>query len=483
MEEQSNDNATSDENFADLIDQYGVRSGENIRIGEKIKGKVIDVGKEELFVDTGTKVDGVVDLKELLDESGEMPYRKGDTIELFVVAADEGEIRLSRALAGVGGRHLLEEAHRSQMPIEGKVVETCKGGFRVQVLQRRAFCPVSQMDLAYIENAEDYVGETHRFVITRLEEGGKNIVLSRRRILEKEQKEAEKAFFDNLSVGDELQGRVTRLMPYGVFVELIPGVEGMVHISELSWSRLQRPEEVVQAGDTLKVRVLDIAAGERAGSRKIALSVKALEEDPWQGIAERFSIGEKVRGKVTRCAKFGAFVEITPGVEGLVHISEMSYLKRVIKPEEVVQPGDAVDVMIKEIDADQRRVSLSIRDAEGDPWIEVPDQYRVGQRLEGTLEKKEKFGYFVTLRPGVTGLMPKSKIHQAAVPSTVEKCKEGDRLAVLIDEINLTDRKITLRPADAGDAQDWQQYAGGSQGSLGSLGEKLQAALKEKKKH
>jgi small subunit ribosomal protein S1 len=470
-------------NFADLLESYTDGMAESLQVGEKISGKIISIGKDTVYMDTGTKVDGVVDLKELLDESGEMPYRKGDTIELFVVAAGEGEIRLSRALAGVGGRHLLEEAHRSQMPIEGKVVETCKGGFRVQVLQRRAFCPVSQMDLVYIENAEDYVGETHRFVITRLEEGGRNIVLSRRRILEKEQKEAEKAFFENLSVGDELQGNVTRLMPYGAFVELMPGVEGMVHISELSWSRLQRPEEAVHTGDTLKVRVLDIAGGGKAGSRKIALSVKALEGDPWQGLAERFSIGEKVRGKVTRCAKFGAFVEIIPGVEGLVHISEMSYLRRVVKPEEVVQPGDAVDVMIKEIDTDQRRVSLSIRDAEGDPWIEVPDQYRVGQRLEGTLEKKAKFGYFVTLRPGVTGLMPKSKIGQAAVPAAVERCKEGERLAVLIDEINLVDRKITLCPADAGDAQDWQQYAGDSRSSsLGSLGEKLQAALKEKKK-
>ena len=212
------------------------------------------------------------------------------------------------------------------------------------------------------------------------------------------------------------------------------------------------------------------------------MSVKTFEADPWENFAERFSSGEKVRGTVTRCAKFGAFVEITPGVEGLVHISEMSYLKRVVKPEEIVKPGDAVDVMIKEIDADQRRVSLSIRDAEDDPWIEVPQHYRVGQSVEGTLEKKEKFGYFVTLRPGVTGLMPKSKISQAALPAAVEKLKEGDRLPVVIDEINLADRKITLSPADAGHTDNWKQYAGGSQSALGSLGEKLQAALKEKKK-
>ena len=473
---------SDEDNFAEMLKAYTDGMKMAPRVGEKLRCKIISIGKDMLYVDTGTKVDGVVDIKELLDENGELPYRNGDHLELFVVAADEGEIRLSRALSGVGGRHLLEEAYRSQMPIEGKVVETCKGGFRVAVLQRRAFCPVSQIDIKYVENTEDYVGESLYFLITRLEEGGKNIVLSRRRILEKEQKEAQKAFLSDLSIGNELQGTVTRLMPYGVFVELIPGVEGMVHISELSWSRLQRPEEVISAGDVLNVKVIDIAEAETSAGRKIALSVKALGDDPWKNLTKRFSIGEKVRGKVTRCAKFGAFVEITPGVEGLVHISEMSYLRRVVKPEEIVQTGESVDVMIKEIDLDQRRVSLSILDAEGDPWIEVPNDYRVGQNLEGTLEKKEKFGYFVALRPGVTGLMPMSKIRQAAVPAAVEKSKAGDRIAVVIDEINLADRKITLRPADAGSDENWQQYAGSPQSSIGSLGEKLQAALKEKKK-
>ena len=476
---ESNEN---NDNFANLLESYTSGMTEGLEIGERVSGKIISIGKDAVYLDTGTKVDGVVDIKELLDENGKMPYQQGDTIELFVVSADEGEIRLSRALSGVGGAHLLQEAHRSQMPIEGKVVETCKGGFRVEVLKRRAFCPVSQMDIKYIENTEDYVGETHQFLITRLEEGGKNIVLSRRQILEKEQKEAEKVFFDTLAVGDELRGTVTRLMPYGAFVELIPGVEGMVHISELSWSRLAQPGEVVQAGDELQVRVIDMAEGKSPASRKIALSVKALEGDPWTDLSERFTSGEKVRGKVTRCAKFGAFVEISPGVEGLVHISEMSYLRRVVKPEEVVKPGEAVDVMIKEIDLDKRRVSLSIRDAEGDPWIEVPDHYRVGQRVEGTLEKKENFGYFINLRPGVTGLMPKSKINQSAVPSAIEKYKEGDRLPVVIDEINPSKRKITLSPEDAGNADDWKEYTGSAQTSLGSLGEKLQAALKEKKK-
>ena len=469
-------------NFADLLDSYTDGMNESLQVGEKVKGKIISIGKDTVYLDTGTKADGVVDLKELLDDNGEMPYEKGDTVELFVVAVDEGEIRLSRAISGVGGRHLLEEAYRNRMPIEGKVVETCKGGFRVQMLERLAFCPVSQIDIKYVENTEGYVGETYHFLITRLEEGGRNIVLSRRQILEKEQKEAEEAFIGNLSVGDELTGSVTRLMPYGVFVELIPGIEGMVHISELSWKRLDRPEDAVQAGDTLQVKVIDIAEGKSPTSPKIGLSAKALVADPWTDLADRFSPGEKVRGTVTRCAKFGAFVEILPGVEGLVHISEMSYLRRVVKPEEVVQSGDAVDVMIKEIDLNQRRVSLSIRDAEGDPWIDVPDRYKVGQRLEGTLEKKEKFGYFVNLRPGITGLMPRSKISQAAVPSAIEKHKVGDRLPVVIDEINPGERKITLSPGDAGSADDWQKYAGGPQGSLGSLGEKLQAALKEKKK-
>lgn len=482
MTDNSNENRENEENFADLIESYSDRMSESIRIGEKIKGEIISIGKQFIFIDTGTKIDGVVGKEELLDENGEMPYKTGDVIELYVVSVDESEIQLSQALSGIGGIHLLEEAYRSRIPVEGRVKETCKGGFHVEVMQRRAFCPVSQMDLKYVETPDDYVGESFLFRITRFEENGKNVVVSRREILEKEQKEAEKVFFDGVAVGSELQGTVTRLKPFGAFVELIPGVEGMVHVSELSWSRLDKPDQAVKVGDDLQVKVIGIETDTKTGRRKIALSAKQLTGDPWDSVTDRFKPGDKIKGKVIRCANFGAFVEIAPGIEGLVHISEMSYTRRVMKPEEIVRPGETVKVMIKGLATENRRISLSIRDAEGDPWIEVPEKYRVGQAVDGRIEKKEKFGYFICLEPGITGLLPKSKIDRAPRPADIERLKEGDTTTVLIDEINSQERKITLSPGDAGETAGWQKYAAAdNHGSLGSLGDKLRAALDAKK--
>jgi small subunit ribosomal protein S1 len=187
-----------------------------------------------------------------------------------------------------------------------------------------------------------------------------------------------------------------------------------------------------------------------------------------------------VKGKVTRCTSFGAFVELFPGVEGLVHISEMSYRKRVLKPEEVVSVGETVPVVVKEIDPAQRRISLSIKDAEGDPWLEVPERYKAGQSLEGILERKEKFGYFISLEPGVTGLLPVSKIRNFHKPSLIEKLKEGDRIPVFIEKINAGERKMTLGPADSEDEENWRRFVKGEEKPSGILGEKLKEALKQK---
>ena len=209
--------------------------------------------------------------------------------------------------------------------------------------------------------------------------------------------------------------------------------------------------------------------------------MKQLTQDPWETAGEQFLEGEKIQGTVTRCANFGAFVEVAPGIEGLVHISEMSYKKRVLKSEDVVTAGETVSVMIKEVDLDKRRLSLSIRDAEGDPWINIAEKYKIGQTVEGLLEKKEKFGYFINLEPGITGLLPKSNLNKAAKPAEFEKLKEGNAIAVMIEAINPGERKITLMPADTADEQNWQSFSDASSKSLGALGEKLQLALEKKK--
>ncbi|UCD79881.1 MAG: 30S ribosomal protein S1 [Desulfobacterales bacterium] len=484
MTENINDHNNAEEkeeSFAALLEAYGPGMKADIRVGDKINGKIITIGKDSVFVDTGTKIDGVVDKAELLDEDQQLSYEEGDMLELYVVAVTEDEIRLSKAISGIGGIEMLKEAYAKAVPVEGKITETCKGGFRVEVLQRKAFCPISQVDINFVEDPSEFVGQTMEFLITTLEEKGKNIVLSRRALLARQQEKSRKEFYKNLTVDSVMEGRVTRIMPYGVFVKLSDGVEGMVHVSELGWSKVDKPEKVVKIGDTVRIKVIGIEPNKKPGLLKISLSMKQLTEDPWDSADRHFREGDKILGKVTRCANFGAFVEVAPGIEGLVHISEMSYMKRVLKPEDIVSVGETVSVIIKEVDMEKRRLSLSIRDAAGDPWIDVEEKFSIGQGLQGVLEKKEKFGFFITLAPGITGLLPKSKISRGQKSSELEKLKEGDSIPVIIEAIDTVKRKITLTPGNTEDERNWQKFAGDDSSAIGSLGEKLSQAITRKK--
>ena len=274
------ENNSEEESFADLFESYSSGMNEDVQIGDKIKGEIISIGRETVFIDTGSKVDGVVDREELLDDNHEFPYKEGDILELYVVSLSGNEIRLSRALSGVRGPHVIENAFDNGVPVEGKVKEECKGGFQVEIMQKRAFCPISQIDLKYVENPDDYVGETYLFLISEFEEDGRNIIVSRRALLEKEQEKTRRQFLEDIDIGAQLEGRVTKLMPYGAFVELIPGTEGMVHLSELSWSRVEKAEDVLKAGDSITVKVVGIDQGKRPGEKKIALSIKQVSGDP-----------------------------------------------------------------------------------------------------------------------------------------------------------------------------------------------------------
>jgi len=474
------------EDFESLFESYMTDMRPDIRVGEKISGEIIVIGQDSVFLNTGSKIDGVVDKSELIDENGEFPYKVGDQLELYVVAAGDGELQLSKAIGSTGSSELLYDALQNKIPVEGKVIETCKGGFKVQVMGKTAFCPISQIDNAYVEKPETYVGVTLEFLIERIEEKGRNVVVNRRKYLERLLAEERKKFLQQVSPGDTVNGKVSKLMPYGAFVELNPGVEGMVHISELSWSRVAEPAEAVSVGDPLPVKILSInEADPKSGGLKISLSAKQVSSDPWETAAERFHAGDKVEGRVTRCADFGAFVEVEPGIEGLVHISEMSHVKRVVKAEDEVSPGDKVAVTIKSVDPAQKRMSLSMKDAEGDPWLNIENRLSVGQTVSGRIEKKADFGYFINLAPGITGLLPKSKIDRAPDPQAIEKLKTDDPIPVKIEAIDSRDKKITLAAADAVDPADIKKYASDDSDrqstGMGSLGDKLQEALKSKK--
>ncbi|MEN6475909.1 MAG: S1 RNA-binding domain-containing protein [Syntrophaceae bacterium] len=474
MSDNPKDQNNSGTAMADLLDAYEKEKKPRVHVGDKIKGEIIAIGKDTVFVDTGTKIDGVVEIEELLDAERNLNYKVGDTLELYVISIRSSGITLSRAISGIGGDHILEEAFEKAVPIEGKVKAQVKGGFEIELIKRRAFCPISQIDLKYVNTPEDYVGQSFEFIITEFEEGGKNIVVSRRALLEQEQQKNKEAYYRDLVVGAVVDGRVIKLMPFGAFVEISPGVEGMVPISEMGWARTEKVEDILAAGQVIKAKIIAFSG------EKITLSLKQVSADPWDTVLERYKPGDKLRGKVMRLSHFGAFVELEPGIEGLVHISEMSYRKRINKPEEVANPGDFVAVMVKDIDTVKKRIALSIKEAEGDPWVDIPTRYPIGKVFEGALEKKEKFGWFITLEPGVTGLLPKSRLDKAPDPGELDKLKPGMSLKIKIEEINPAERKMTLALAETGE-EDWQQFSSGAN-VMNPLAAKLQKAMTKKKK-
>ena len=473
-----------EEDFATMFERYTNGMHQDLRVGDKIRGRIVAVGKESLFVDTGAKADGAVDRSEFEDENGDLTCQTGDEVELYVTRITESEILLSKAVSGEGGIELLRDAQAAEIPVEGKVRETCKGGFHVEILQRRAFCPISQMDLSRIDAPETFVGQQLSFLITRIEEGGRNIVVSRRRLLEGERAAMQREILENLAVGSEWEGHVTRILPFGAFVDISAGIEGLVHVSELSWARVDKPESVVTPGDAVRVKVIGISPEEGKPLPKISLSMKQVADDPWNAAADTIKTGDIVSGTVTNCAAFGAFVSLAPGVEGLVHISELSHGRRINKVTDVVSPGDGVTVRVKDIDPVTRRISLSLKDAGEDPFRRFTEDHPVGSRVTAALEKKETFGYFFQLAAGVTGLLPLSKINQSENRAALEKLKPGDATSLLVGDVDRPRRRISLSTGGGDDAEtNWKGYQARAEdtgGGFHTLADKLKQAMKEK---
>ncbi|MDR2488371.1 MAG: 30S ribosomal protein S1 [Desulfovibrio sp.] len=475
-----------DASFAEMLARHEREEAPQSRLapGQRVSARIVAVTADTIFVSTGSKVDGIVDREEL-EEDGQLSRREGDMLDLYVVTVSPQEVKLSRILRGAGSLTALEEAKEAGLPVEGKVIGQIKGGYAVDIMKRRAFCPSSQIDLRPLGDPETPVGKIYPFLITRLEKNGRNIVVSRRSLLEREQRENRDALLEEIKEGDVREAVVSRLTPFGAFVELAPGVEGLIHLSELSWSRVARADEAVSAGDAVRVKILGIAKEDKGA--RISLSIKQTAGDPWKEVEGRFAAGDILSGRVTRNAPFGAFVEIAPGIEGLVHLSEFSYEKRVIKADEVVAPGDTVSVRIKELDTAKKRISLSMRDVEGDPWGTIGRTLAVDAELTGTVEKHTPFGLFVNLSPGVTGLLPNSVIHASPCRKTLEKLKTGDAVAVRVKEIDEGKRRVSLAPAGeenpAAEEKDWKRHAPKTAPApvVGPLGLALRAAMKKKK--
>lgn len=342
------------EDFASLLAAQSARTSARLTPGQKITGVVIAISGDNVFVDVGLKVDGIMERKDILDVDGKETAGPGDSVEAWVTAITAQEIRLSRSASG-SGVAALEDARDAGLPVEGRVTAVCKGGYTVSVLGKNAFCPGSQMDATFAE-PESLVGQSMDFLVTRVEQRGRNIVVSRRALVERERKENIEKVIASISEGDTIEGAVTRMAPFGAFVELAPGVEGMVHISELSWTRVGSPDEAVSIGETVRAKVLSIKRGEK-GDVRISLSRKQAEGDPWQTAEERFPVGTRVDGKVESRTKFGLFVTIAPGITGLLPNSAIKQAKNSGEFTRL-ESGDSVTLLIQSIDVGSRRISL-----------------------------------------------------------------------------------------------------------------------------
>lgn len=349
-----------DESFADLLEQSLNSQSGRLTPGQKVSAKVLKVSSDWLLIDTGHKGEGFVDLKEFTDPDGGVTVKEGDTISVHFLSSRQGEMRFTTKIGGSGsGSAQLEEAWQAGVPVEGVVEKEIKGGFEIKLAgAARAFCPYSQMSLRRVDNPESVVGSRVSFRITDYSERGRNIVVSRRVLLEEEQQRLKDEARANISEGTTVTGTVTSLQKFGAFVD-IGGIEGLIPISEIGWTRVKDVSDVLSVGQQLQVLIKAI---DREKDR-ISLSLKDTLADPWEEVAKKFPEGSFQSGTVSRLAPFGAFVTLGDGVDGLLHISKLGAGKRLNHPREVIQEGDSVEVKIESIDRENRRLSLALAGA------------------------------------------------------------------------------------------------------------------------
>ena len=394
MSDKTPEETAPDEDFASMLAEYdrahagpGGKQKRGPRPGDTVRGRIVSTSGDSAFIDLGGKAEGILDHTGLRDAEGVLTVQVGDEIEARVVGAEEGQVVLRRVLGHGQKAHAeLQQAFELGVPVEGLVSAVNKGGLEVQVGGARAFCPISQIDLRHVEDGGAFIGQRLQFRVTRFESSGKgrdNIVLSRRALLEEEQRTRAAVTQKRLQPGAVMAGVVTTIKDYGAFVD-IGGIEGMLHVSELGFSRVAHPRDVLAVGQAIEVQVLKIEKSDDPRKRdKVSLSLKSLEQDPWMTVRERFPEGKTVAGTVARVESFGAFVELAPGIEGLVHVSEMGG-NRNAPARTLARVGDKVDVRVQGVDADKRRISLSM-EAAPDGGDEVPEAGRAPQKSFGTL--------------------------------------------------------------------------------------------------
>ncbi|WP_027877334.1 30S ribosomal protein S1 [Meiothermus cerbereus] len=423
------------------------RLEKTVQRGQIVSGKVVLVTNDGVMVDIGARTEAIIPFNQLTEEN--LPeeelknlLKPGDTVTAYVVRADleNGQVVLSKKRAEADQSWVkIQALYEQGEPVMVEVKEKVKGGLVATIEGIRAFLPASQVDLKRTPDLDEYVGQKFLVKIIELNRKKGRIILSRRTVLEAEQKAARSQILASLKEGDIVEGQVVEVTEFGVFVAL-GGVDGLVHRSEITWGRFNHPKDVVQKGQTVKAKVLSVDT-ER---ERVNLSMKALSEDPWLTVSEKHPVGSRLTGKVVGLTQFGAFVEVEPGLEGLIHISELSWVKRPKHPGEILKEGQEVEAQVLRIDPVERRLSLGLKQTQPDPWKSLPDRYPPGTPVKGKVTGLTDFGVFVEIEPGIEGLIHVSELAYERIEKPSEMFKKGDEVEAAILQIDPVEQRISL---------------------------------------
>ncbi len=429
------------ESFAELFEESLSRT--EMRPGSILTGTVVDVTPDFVVVNAGLKSEGVIPVDEFRNHEGEIEVKPGDEVEVALEYVEDGfgETRLSRekALRARSWR-VLEAAFEAGETVTGVINGKVKGGFTVELNEIRAFLPGSLVDVRPVRDTTYLEGKELEFKVIKLDQKRNNVVVSRRAVVEAESSEEREALIASLQEGQTLKGIVKNLTDYGAFIDL-GGIDGLLHITDMSWKRIKHPSEIVEVGDEIDVKVLKF---DRERTR-VSLGLKQMGEDPWEDIARRYPVGSRLFGKVTNLTDYGCFVEIEEGVEGLVHVSEMDWTNKNVAPNKIVQVGDEVEVMVLDIDPERRRISLGMKQCKPNPWDEFSAMHNKGDKIVGTIKSITDFGIFIGLEGGIDGLVHMSDISwNMSDEEAIRNFKKGDEIETTVLAIDPERERISL---------------------------------------
>jgi small subunit ribosomal protein S1 len=427
--------------FGDILNQYEQAHSHKPGAGQGLEGTVVAVNADSVVLDIGMKMEGAIPVAEFKDASGAISVKRGDKILVSIKGRDpEGYYLLSKMkVERPKDWSSLEKAFADKAAIAGTVTGVVKGGLSVDV-GVRAFMPASRSGTKDAAEMEKLVGQEISCRIIKLDVADEDVVVDRRVVLEEEEAREKEKFFENLKEGSTLHGTVRSLTDYGAFVD-IGGVDGLLHVADISWGRVNKPADVLSVNQQIEVQVLKVDPKKR----RISLGLKQLQPQPWTQAGEKYKTGERVRGIVQRVTDFGAFVELEPGIEGLIHLSEMSWSKKIRKPADVVKQGDTVEVVILGVHPEERRISLGLKQALGDPWADIEKKFPAGTVVEGLITSLTKFGAFVQLAENVEGMIHVGDISaEKRINHPQDVLKTGQSVRAQVLEVDSKKRRIRL---------------------------------------